>query len=332
MWRAFRRSKKDRCSGTRGALSSYVDGRLNPDEEARMEEHLSTCRGCREDLESLRATVALLRSLPEVTPSRSFAVAPVRAMPGRRALPALRFATAGAALLLVLAFTVDWSGAFEQKAPSDVHYRPAAAYESDADYWLIQGVKNDIADSENVTESTVNLVVPDGSDNVSAAVDFLASRGLVYATIEADPQGVPQLVLTEGEDGANVQEFAVVATNDKNTSPFAPSGPAETSALDDIVSKQAGEFLNVVPANSDNTVLYAFELENPIPAEMYKVKVRSDDSGAMAWGDTLGIGDEAQWVRLLEYGLIGSVAVLATATFALWLRQRRARAAEANKG
>ncbi len=84
MWRAFRRSKKDRCSGTRGALSGYVDGHLNPEEEARIEEHLNTCRGCREDLESLRATVALLRSLPEVTPSRSFAVAPVKPLPGRR--------------------------------------------------------------------------------------------------------------------------------------------------------------------------------------------------------------------------------------------------------
>jgi hypothetical protein len=330
MWRAFRRSKKDRCSWTRGALSDYVDGRLNPEEGARIGEHLNTCRGCREDLESLRATVALLRSLPEVTPSRSFAVAPVRAMPGRRALPALRFATAAAVLLLAAAFAVDWAGAFEQKAPADVYYRPAAAYEDDADHWLIQGVKNDIADSENVTKSTVNLVVPDGSDNISATVDSLASRGMVYATIEADPQGVPQLVLTEGEEGASVQEFAVVATNDKNTSPFVPSGPAETSAIDDIVSSQEGEFLNVVPSNSDNTVLYAFKLESKVPAEAYEV--RSDDSGAMAWGDTLGIGGEAQWVQLLEYGLIGLVAVLVAATVALWLRQRRARAAEANKG
>jgi anti-sigma factor RsiW len=331
MWRAFRRSKKDRCSWTRGALSDYVDGRLNPEEGARIGEHLNTCRGCREDLESLRATVALLRSLPEVTPSRSFAVAPVRAMPGRRALPALRFATAAAVLLLVLAFAVDGTGVFERSAPSDLYWGPAA-YEADTDHWLVQGESIVITDSENVTvkKTEVNLVVPDGSDNVSAAVDSLASRGLVYATIEADPQGVPQLVLTEGEEGASVQEFAVVATNDKNTSPFVPSGPAETSAIDDIVSSQEGEFLNVVPSNSDNTVLYAFKLESKVPAEAYEV--RSDDSGAMAWGDTLGIGGEAQWVQLLEYGLIGLVAVLVAATVALWLRQRRARAAEANKG
>ncbi len=36
-------------------------------------------------------------------------------------------------------------------------------------------------------------------------------------------------------------------------------------------------------------------------------------------------GREADWLRPLEYGLIGLVAVLAGATAALWLRQRRAR-------
>ncbi len=86
MWRAFRRFKKDECSRTRGMLSGYMDRRLNPEELARVEEHLRTCQGCREELESLRATVALLHRLPEVTPSRSFAVAPVAPVPGRRAL------------------------------------------------------------------------------------------------------------------------------------------------------------------------------------------------------------------------------------------------------
>ena len=326
MWRAFRRSKKNECSRTRDLLSGYMDRRLNPEEAARVDEHLSTCRGCWEELESLRATVALLRRLPEVMPSRSFALAPVKPLPGRRVLPALRFATAGAVLLLVLAFTVDGTGVLEQSGPSDLYYGPAEMSEDDTDHWLVPGMRNDIVDSETVTATTVNLVVPDGSDNVSAAVDSLASRGLVYATIEADPQGVPQLVLTEGEDGANVQEFAVVATNDKNTSPFAPSGPAETSALDDIVSKQAGEFLNVIPANSDNTVLYAFELAKFVPAVIREVP----DGDSQTWGSELALGssDEAQWLRPLEYGLIGLVAVLATAMAALWLRQRRARAEE----
>jgi anti-sigma factor RsiW len=330
MWQAFRRSKKNECSRTRDVLSGYVDRRLSPEEAARVEDHLSTCQGCWEELESLRATVALLRRLPEVTPSRSFALAPVKPLPGRRVMPALRLATAGAVLLLVVAFTVDWTGAFEQSGPSDVYYEPAAAYESDADYWLVPGVRNDIADSDNVTETAVSLVVPDASDNVCAAVDSLVGGGVVYGTIGPSPEGMLQLVLTESEEGTstqgNVKEFAVVSTADKNTSPFAPSGPEVTSALDDIVNSQEGEFLNVVPANSDNTVLYAFDLGDSVPAEIRLVP--SGDSGTGGSYAVLGSSDEDQWLRPVEYALIGLVAVLGVATAALWLTQRRARVRE----
>jgi hypothetical protein len=329
MWQAFRRSKKNECSRTRDVLSGYMDRRLNPEEAARVEEHLSTCRGCREELESLRATVALLHRLPEVTPSRSFALAPVKQLPGRMVLPALRFATAGAVLLLVAAFAVDGTDVFKQSGPSDLYYGPAATTEDDTGHWLIQGVKNDIADSENVTETTVSLVVPGVSDNVYAAVDSLAGGGVVYGTIEPCPDGV-QLVLTESEEGVSgqddVQEFAVVATPDKNARPFAPSGPDAVSALDAIVSRQEGEFLNVVPANSDNTVLYAFELNDFVPAEIREVA--DGDSGTGGSYAVLGSSDEAQWLRFLEYSLIGLVVVLGGATAALWLRQRRARVTE----
>jgi hypothetical protein len=330
MWRAFWRSRKNQCSRTRDVLSGYVDRRLDPEEAARVENHLSKCQRCREELRSLRATVALLRSLPEVAPSRSFAVAPVKPFPGRRALPALRFATAVAVLLLVAAFAADWTGLFKQSGSSDSYYcfyGPSAASEGDTGYWLVPGEKHDIAGSENNTPTPVNLVVPDGSDNVSVAVRSLSASGLVYGTIEAVPRGEPQLVLTENDeetsDQADVQEFAVVTGEDKQDSPFAPSGPDSVSAIEYIVGKQEGEFLNVVPANSDNTVLYAFELGNSVPAGIYKVPAA--DSGAKGSSLAFGGSDEEWWLRPLEYGLIGLLAVLAGATAILWFRQRRAK-------
>ncbi|MBN2099618.1 MAG: zf-HC2 domain-containing protein [Dehalococcoidia bacterium] len=308
-------------------LSSYVDWRLDPEESARVEEHLSACRGCREELESLRATVALLRSLPEVTPSKSFALAPVRPLPWRRALPAMRFATATAVLLLVAAFAVDGTDVFEQSGPSDSYYsvfEPSAASEGDAGYWLVPGERHDIVGPEN---TTVDLVVPDGSDNVCAAVGSLTASGLIYGMIEVVPTGENQLVLTDNAEEmpnqGDVQEFAVVPSADKGESPFAPSCPAETSALDEIVSKQEGEFLNVVPANSDNTVLYAFDLGQSVPAKIRLVP--KGDSGSNGSSAAFGSSDEEWWLRPLEYSLIGLVAVLGVATAALWLRQRRAR-------
>jgi hypothetical protein len=314
-------------------LSGYMDRRLSPEEVARVEEHLGACQGCREELESLRTTVALVRRLPEVTLSRSFAVAPVRTLPGRRTLPALRYATAGAVLLLVLTFAVDGAGLFEESGPSDQYWGPAAS-EADADHWLVSGERNDIVDSENVRKTKVSLVVPDGSDNASAAVSSLASDGVIYGTFESVPGGVLQLVLTEGEnktaDQGDVIEFAVLPGADGDESPFAPSGPEDPSALDAIVKKQEGEFLNVVPANSDNTVLYAFDLGDSIPAEARPVP--KGDAGTRGSNAVLGSSDEPRWLCLLEYSLIGLVAVLGGAAVALWLRRRRARAEEARIG
>lgn len=60
-------------------LSSYLDGRLRPREREKLEGHLTACSTCREELESLRATISLLRVLPSVAPSRSFAVSEAQA-------------------------------------------------------------------------------------------------------------------------------------------------------------------------------------------------------------------------------------------------------------
>ena len=59
----------------RELLSAYVDGQVSASEASRVQEHLAACAECRRELEALRATVSLLRSLPQVQPSRSFALA-----------------------------------------------------------------------------------------------------------------------------------------------------------------------------------------------------------------------------------------------------------------
>jgi len=72
-----------------------------------MEHHLAECHGCQERLQALQTTVDLLHRLPQVSPPRSFRIA--RPEPSRRwtPVPALRLATAGATMLLILAFTAD---------------------------------------------------------------------------------------------------------------------------------------------------------------------------------------------------------------------------------
>ena len=56
-------------------LSAYLDGEVSDSERAGVDTHLAGCESCRSELATLRATVDLLGSLPQIAPSRSFALA-----------------------------------------------------------------------------------------------------------------------------------------------------------------------------------------------------------------------------------------------------------------
>ena len=117
MWRLLRRFIKDECDKTKGMLSAYIDQDLSLKEQREVEHHLEACQRCQEELDSLRATVELLHRVPQVLPSRSFAIAEVKPAPRRTAVWALRAATSVAALCLVLLFASDLVNLFEG-APS----------------------------------------------------------------------------------------------------------------------------------------------------------------------------------------------------------------------
>ena len=114
----------------RGLLSSYVDGQVSPRQSLQVEEHLSGCDECRAELESLRATVALLQALPQLDLPRSFALAsppmPARARPTY--FWATGLATSVAALLLVAVVVADVFEVIAQ--PEAVQFTAAAAPET----------------------------------------------------------------------------------------------------------------------------------------------------------------------------------------------------------
>lgn len=102
------------------ALSAYVDHQLTPAEMAAARAHLATCPACGRELAELRATVALLRELPQYLPRRSFQLGSEHARRAARgigfagwferlvpALPALRIATVAVAVLLVAVIAGD---------------------------------------------------------------------------------------------------------------------------------------------------------------------------------------------------------------------------------
>ncbi|MGC4191267.1 MAG: zf-HC2 domain-containing protein [Thermomicrobiales bacterium] len=57
-------------------LSDFVSGDDSPELRAAITEHLATCEACRGQVCSLRATVALLRGLPQIAPPVSFQLGP----------------------------------------------------------------------------------------------------------------------------------------------------------------------------------------------------------------------------------------------------------------
>lgn len=109
----------------RTLLSAYIDGEVGEAESKRVEEHLAGCRECVLELESLRATVGLLRELPELAVPRSYvlteASAPLRV--AYRLIPAAGLATSAAALLLVALLVGDVTDAFKQRGTTTLPNR-----------------------------------------------------------------------------------------------------------------------------------------------------------------------------------------------------------------
>ncbi|MFQ5860281.1 MAG: anti-sigma factor family protein [Dehalococcoidia bacterium] len=115
-------------------LSEYLDGRLEPRQRQRVEEHLATCARCREELEGLRGTVELLRQTPPYALPRSlvFTEAPTRPpapVPSPlRPVWATGLAASAAALLFTAILSADLAGTFTRQAEPPPAAQPTAPF------------------------------------------------------------------------------------------------------------------------------------------------------------------------------------------------------------
>ena len=114
---------RDVHSAIREEFSEYLDGRLSPQRRGRVETHLARCQACREDLEAVRATVELVRSLPQAPVPRSFRISAAQvAQPARGPfwyglMPGLRLASAAVGVLLLAVVAVDVAGTTQMASP-----------------------------------------------------------------------------------------------------------------------------------------------------------------------------------------------------------------------
>ena len=102
---------KNRHGRWQQRLSAYLDAQLEPSARRKLEQHLTSCNSCREELESLRATVALLQRVPQAAVPRSFRLIeepmPVGAPRTVRYTVPLRYAAAAAGLLFLMVAVGD---------------------------------------------------------------------------------------------------------------------------------------------------------------------------------------------------------------------------------
>jgi hypothetical protein len=103
----------DRHRRLRVQLSAYIDGALDAAGVERLEAHLAACERCGAEIEELRATVAVLKGLPQAELPRSFVLSAEHAAAGRPPRPAaplafgMRIAAAGVAVALAAVLMVD---------------------------------------------------------------------------------------------------------------------------------------------------------------------------------------------------------------------------------
>jgi hypothetical protein len=115
-------------------LSAYMDGQLPANKAARLEKRLSADSALRAEYEDLLRTRRMLRGLPKRRVPRNFTLTPdmVRA-PHRKIfnflVPALRFSSSAAALMLALTFALEFMGGGPLMAKMAQDAAPAPAME-----------------------------------------------------------------------------------------------------------------------------------------------------------------------------------------------------------
>ena len=215
-------SRKNKCRRVKDLLSEYIDGRLDSRDTEFVDRHVEVCRGCSEELESLRSTVQLLHRVPSVAVPRSFAIrdADVARGPAPREPRGLR------PVLVPVAVSAD-AGRTSILAPERLRWlRPATAVVAAA---LVLVLALDF----------LQVVPQEGQVNLRE--QFELPRTVVATPGDAEQMEGPLKL----EEGGEVEDAAPAPVP-------APEGPAESVSGDAIFGAPVPE-IEVLESVSDDT-------------------------------------------------------------------------------
>ncbi len=182
-------------------LSSYIDGQVEPAELEEVQEHLAACDSCRQELDTLRFTVSLLRELPEIQARRSFTLAeaptPVRRAPSLGWSAGL--ATSVAALLVIALLLGDVTGVLVQTTSLEVD--APATIEQAAAPFSAAIAEAPVAEIESAVEQAPAPVAPAAAEAAPAPAAAMAAPAPAAKERDAQP-GIEVAVQAESEEPA----------------------------------------------------------------------------------------------------------------------------------
>ncbi len=196
-------------------LSEFLDGRLTGAAAAKVERRLLECAECQEELDSLRSTVGILRSVEDPVPRRSFVLdAPPQVRteraPGHRSpvslIPQWVYAGAAAMAALVLAVLVsaDVTGLLSPGHARVEQTSVGSATVEDS----FQGVRELVVTAEEESAAT--------------------AAGMAHPATIAPGQSDVQPISTGGASGLLVGEGAAVTADQPEAAPLTSADSTQT--------------------------------------------------------------------------------------------------------
>ena len=214
-------------------LTEYLDGRLGTGAMARADRELASCEACRDELDSLRTAVVMLRQLPMEAPRRSFTMVALppelvrtRLSPPMR-LPQWAFAGAASVAAIVLAVLVS-ADATCMLAPGG----QLTSREADGQAMAVRVLESAVAKDQSLVADDGNpiLELPAAAPAATAAPAAEPSPAPLAMQLDAPPAAKP-------ETGTAFAEPSPAPLARAAAAPVAAGEPVDTEVETELVAE-----------------------------------------------------------------------------------------------